>query len=245
VGNVKVIKPDNIKITQFIEKSILLHGHKYNYDSVVYVNNKQKVIIECPIHGHFLQTPYHHTHSLGCVKCANIIRAKNKTNSYENFIEYAKKTHGDKYRYHHSNYIDSSKKVEIYCSEHGSFFQTPKAHLSGQGCYSCGNKRKSEKAMIGIDLFLYRSKRIHVDKYNYSLINEFTTLDKYYQIICPIHGVFTQLGKNHIKGIGCPTCCESKGEIMIMKFLKMNDIKFERQVKINYHLIFIYLMIKF
>ena len=46
---------------QFIEKAKKIHGDKYNYSSVKYINNKTKVNIICPIHGEFEQTPDKHT----------------------------------------------------------------------------------------------------------------------------------------------------------------------------------------
>lgn len=54
---------------QFIEDARQVHGVKYNYDKVEYVNNRNKVIITCPIHGDFLQTPKQHLSGAGCSKC--------------------------------------------------------------------------------------------------------------------------------------------------------------------------------
>ena len=44
----------------FIEKAKEIHGNKYDYSKVVYVNNKTKVCIICPIHGEFWQCPSSH-----------------------------------------------------------------------------------------------------------------------------------------------------------------------------------------
>lgn len=59
-----------------------------------------------------------------------------KSNVYE-FIEKAKKNHAEKYDYKDVVYINSTTKVKIICSKHGSFLQTPSAHLQGQGCRKC------------------------------------------------------------------------------------------------------------
>lgn len=53
----------------FIEKSRQVHGDKYDYYKVEYVNNRTKVVITCPIHGDFLQSPNHHANGHGCPKC--------------------------------------------------------------------------------------------------------------------------------------------------------------------------------
>ena len=38
---------------QFIEDSRKVHGEKYDYSKVEYINDKTKVCIICPIHGEF------------------------------------------------------------------------------------------------------------------------------------------------------------------------------------------------
>jgi very-short-patch-repair endonuclease len=54
----------------FIEKSKKIHGGKYDYSKVKYVNNYSKVIIECDIHGSFEQTPLGHIiNKQGCPGC--------------------------------------------------------------------------------------------------------------------------------------------------------------------------------
>ena len=45
---------------QFIEKARSIHGDKYNYSKVNYINNKTKVTITCSEHGDFEQIPYNH-----------------------------------------------------------------------------------------------------------------------------------------------------------------------------------------
>jgi very-short-patch-repair endonuclease len=54
---------------QFIEESKLIHGDKYDYSSVNYINNKTNVKIICPIHGDFEQRPDDHLNGHGCEKC--------------------------------------------------------------------------------------------------------------------------------------------------------------------------------
>ena len=57
--------------TDFIHNSKLAHGDKYDYCKVVYLNTKHKVIITCPIHGDFIQTPSDHLYGKsGCPICS-------------------------------------------------------------------------------------------------------------------------------------------------------------------------------
>ena len=54
---------------EFINKAEKVHGDKFNYDKVDYKNNKTPVIITCPIHDDFPQSPNDHLKGKGCPKC--------------------------------------------------------------------------------------------------------------------------------------------------------------------------------
>jgi len=62
-GKMKKTKND------FIKEANEKHKNKYDYSKVEYRNNKEKVIIICPIHGEFLQTPHCHLSGCGCPYC--------------------------------------------------------------------------------------------------------------------------------------------------------------------------------
>ena len=57
-------------LESFIEKARKVHGNKYDYSKVVYVNSRTKVCIICPIHGEFWQTPASHLSGKGCPICS-------------------------------------------------------------------------------------------------------------------------------------------------------------------------------
>lgn len=48
-----------------------IHGNKYSYDKINYINKKNKVIITCLEHGDFEQLPSNILTTNGCLKCAN------------------------------------------------------------------------------------------------------------------------------------------------------------------------------
>lgn len=54
---------------EFTLKANHVHNFKYQYDKVVYVNAKTPVIITCPKHGDFEQTPDVHLRRSGCRSC--------------------------------------------------------------------------------------------------------------------------------------------------------------------------------
>lgn len=58
-----------LTVEEFIEKSIKVHGVKYDYSKVDYKNSQTKIIIVCPTHGDFEQKPNVHLNGSGCPKC--------------------------------------------------------------------------------------------------------------------------------------------------------------------------------
>ena len=55
----------------------------------------------------------------------------------EEFIEKAKKVHGDKYDYSKSIYNGYHRLLTITCPKHGDFQQLPSNHIGGMGCKLC------------------------------------------------------------------------------------------------------------
>jgi very-short-patch-repair endonuclease len=53
----------------FIDRSIEIHGSKYDYSDVIYKSDRIKVLIKCPIHSVFKQTPSVHLRGSGCPRC--------------------------------------------------------------------------------------------------------------------------------------------------------------------------------
>lgn len=54
---------------EVLEKFKEAHGNIYNYNKVVYINWKSKVVIKCEKHGDFLQSAGKHLSGQGCPKC--------------------------------------------------------------------------------------------------------------------------------------------------------------------------------
>ena len=68
-GREKANKSESLTLKEFIQKANLIHGNKYDYSKVVYVNNYTPITIICPEHGEFQQKPLHHLVGQGCSKC--------------------------------------------------------------------------------------------------------------------------------------------------------------------------------
>lgn len=213
---------------QFISEALEIHKSFYSYEKSIYTGRANKVIITCPIHGDFEQRAGDHLSGHGCSKCKNN-KLKQIKDSRDEFIEKAKRVHGNKYDYSKANYIDSQTKVCIICPEHGEFWQRPYSHIAGHGCSFCYNDSK----VLSQEEFLKLAKLVHGDRYDYSksvYINTKTPVE----IICPIHGIFWQTPNVHLSNkSGCPKCSISKGEEFIMNLLNNNNIKFTYNYKID------------
>ena len=102
----------------FIKRSIKKHGNIYDYSKVKYLKAKTKVIIICPKHGEFKQTPNNH-YIYGCKQCGRYISSKKQSYTTKKFIEKARKKHGNKYNYSNVIYTNSRNKITIICKIHG------------------------------------------------------------------------------------------------------------------------------
>lgn len=58
-----------LTISDCIERFRGIHGDKYDYSKMKYINIRTKVCIICPEHGEFWQTPQKHMSGQGCPKC--------------------------------------------------------------------------------------------------------------------------------------------------------------------------------
>lgn len=210
---------------QFIEKANIKHNNKYNYPET-YAGDAVKINIKCPIHGIFSQIPSSHLQGCGCPKCANELCAKLFTTGYDKFIEKSAIIHNNKYKYP-GEYKSSRTKIDIECSIHGIFKQTPDKHLQGNGCPKCaGTIRKTKEE------FVAEAVIVHNGKYSYpgAYINARTDII----IECPKHGVFPQVPDAHLNGVGCPTCSSnsSKSEMKWLDSLGIPNDNVHRHCRI-------------
>lgn len=181
-------------LQQIINEFKLIHGNKYNYSNINYVNTQTKVKIICPLHGEFEQQPNNHLMGKGCRKCAG----RSIENTYD-FIQKAQEVHGNKYDYSKVNYKKTNENIKIIGLIHGEFEQQPCVHIRGNGCKECGKKILSNKLKKTNEDFIKSAIDIHGNKYDYSKViynkNNINVI-----IICKEHGEFEQQPNNHLMG---------------------------------------------
>ena len=133
---------------EFAKRGNEIHGEgTYDYSKVEYINYHTNVIIICPKHGPFPQTPANHLKGCGCSDCRSEKLAEQQRLTKEEFIEKANEKQGEgTYDYSKVNYVDMFTHVIIICPKHGPFPQTPLHHLNGEGCPRC-KKNKGEESV--------------------------------------------------------------------------------------------------
>ena len=207
----------------FISKAIKIHGNKYDYSKVEYINAKTKVIILCNIHGDFSQTPSNHLSNFNCQKCSNNFKLNTQI-----FIEKSKQIHENKYDYSKVEYINTDTPVIISCKIHGDFKQIPDFHINRKcGCPKCSNNVK-----FNLLEFIDKSNQIHNNNYNYSKVDYINNKNPII-IICKKHGEFTQQPYVHLLNHGCPSCI-NKTEFKFFNRIKELYPRIKRQYKVEW-----------
>ena len=102
----------------FIEKARKIHGDKYDYSQVNYINNREKVCIICNKknkngikHGEFWQEASSHLQGVGCPKCSVIVSDNEKE-----IVEYCKMLTNDVIE--NERTILNGKELDIYMQEY-------------------------------------------------------------------------------------------------------------------------------
>ena len=121
--------PRRLTTEQFIAKASEIHGDRYDYSQVEYVNAHTKITIDCHIHGRFQQSPTSHLSGSGCPDCGTLATSQAQRKTAEEFIKEAREIHGDRYDYSRVEYVSANTKVTIVCPDHGPFQQVPASHL--------------------------------------------------------------------------------------------------------------------
>ena len=213
---------------EFIEMAKQVHGDKYDYSQVNYVDTKTPVTIICREHGPFQMLPHNHLKGQGCPKCSFV-------RTTEDFIRKSREIFGDKYDYSKVDYKTAQDFVTIICPEHGEFQIRACNHIQGHGCAKCSkNKRYTTET------FIEAAKKAHGDFYDYSE-SVYVNANTLVKIICPKHGPFMQRPSNHLKGIRCPRCggeiggqkIASNTEEFIRKAIAIHGDKYDFS-KVNY-----------
>ena len=151
---------------EFIIKCKAVHGEKYDYSLVKYINCKTKVEIICKEHGIFNQEAHAHINKQGCSKCPG---GKGGGSDRKLTIDILKERcynlHKDEYSILSTCYINNHTKIMIKHNKCNHEWLVKPIHFSnGSGCPNCYNKSKGENS---IKLFLEKEKIKYNPQYSF------------------------------------------------------------------------------
>ena len=167
---------------EFIVEARKIHGDKYDYSKIGLKDKSGRRCIICPEHGEFWQKRTDHIERCrGCLECSGC-----KKSTTEEFIEKARKIHGNKYDYSKVVYESAHKKVCIICPEHGEFWQEPDNHLRW-GCKKCrvsSLEKTIREFLNGLGVFFEEQKTFDWLKYKKEMKLDFYLPDRNIAIEC-------------------------------------------------------------
>lgn len=202
---------EKLTTERFIEKAKAVHGDKYDYSKtdLEHRDEKKRVLIICPEHGEFWQSPFSHIKGCECSKCGRKKISKARMMTTEQFIEKAKAVHGDKYDYSTTVYNGCYEMVKIGCPIHGKFWQKACVHLTGHGCNECSNEGSSKLLSSNTKEFIEKAKKIHkYENFDYSFVDYKSAIIPV-KIKCEKGHTFFQKPCKHLNGHGCPYCTKN------------------------------------
>lgn len=149
------------------------------------------------------------------------------------FICKAIELHGNIYDYSQVEYVNNRSPVNIICSMHGVFKQSAGAHLENRGCPKCGIATRVAGRTDSFEDFKSKAVVVHKGKFSYPMASNFGKNSKI-NIVCPVHGVFSQTPASHLSGKGCRGCsddinsqrCRHDTEKFIEKAKKVHGDKY-------------------
>lgn len=209
----------------FLERARMVHGDKFSYSLIKeeYIkgwNSKIPLICNTCKYGingdwNTVTVHKHINEERGCPSCSGRIPW-----TFERFLSQSKSIHSDKFNYSlvTKDYIQGSKsKIPLICNTcsygiEGEWITSISSHIyNGTGCPNCAGN-----VPWTISRFLKVAKSIHLDKYNYSLLNEeyFKGQESKIPVICNtctygLNGEWNPSINHHINTrSGCPNCAQ-------------------------------------
>lgn len=206
-------KMSKAKITKdiFVERAIGIHGNKYNYSNIDYINMDTYVYIECNYHKvtcRILPNKHIYAKQGGCMLCKKQSISEYHSIPLEDIIRRAKEKHGNLYDYSNTKKVNT-RKITIICRTHGEFIQRFNDHINkGCGCRKCAQEATCKLKRSSTEQFIEKANIIHNNKYDYTKTVYIDSKLKVI-IICKVHGKFKQTPNNHLHGFMCKLCGHS------------------------------------
>ncbi len=186
-------KRSNVRKTteQFIEEARQVHGNKFDYSKVEFVNNHTKICVICPEHGEFWQTPNDHLRGHGCPKCSGNVKLI-RSIIEERFLKYCN-LHN--YELVSINTFDKRLKdikATCHCPIHNEDFTITlssvsyRENINAMKCKGCRSDRQKENK----NFYRYTKEEVLNTRKKYSTLQDFRINEP---------GLYSYANRNNIK----------------------------------------------
>lgn len=140
--------PGKFTKNDFIAKSVIIYGDKYDYTEFNFIDNQTEGIIKCNVHNLvFTQKPANHVRGYSaCPKCTGIKGAIRKLNT-DDLILRAKELHNNQYTYDNiGNPKVTKDEITVYCTLCNTDFKTSfDAHVYHKVGCKCSTTTRRKK----------------------------------------------------------------------------------------------------
>lgn len=169
----KIVKSSLLTTEEWISDATKVHGNKYDYSKVNYINAKTKVCIICPKHGEFWQLPWVHKKGVGCPKCNESHMEKEmRVFLDEHNIKFEEQKKFDWLGRQSLDFYLPELNTAIECQGEQHF--KPTRRMGGVKKYKVIQERDQRKAKLcqenGVQILYYTN--IHLNKDPYSIFRD-------------------------------------------------------------------------
>lgn len=130
---------------EFIERVKVVHEEKYDYSNTIYVNDLNKIVVNCSEHGLFSIRPTAHMRGQGCKLCGRRKINKTRELTIDSFLKKANEKYNNKYIYNFDKFENGNSLVTITCPKHGDFITSVNRHLARRDCKICKKENQFVK----------------------------------------------------------------------------------------------------
>ena len=137
----------------------------------------------------------------------SIVMPARELSKTQSWIIKARVKHGNRYCYDRARYTDANSKITVTCRVHGDYEVSAASHLSGCHCKQCSKVSRPRRRIANkFKNWLKDCTEFHNGIYNYDRVI-YRGCKVHVEIVCPVHGVFTQSPDAHRRG-GCHKCAD-------------------------------------
>lgn len=190
----------------FMQKSCEVHGDKYLYIGISYVDRVAMISYLCPEHGYVYQRAGNHLKGRGCLHCGHEDRINSLADTLEEVLAKLPEDFKSQYSYGLISVEGANRYISYKC-KHGEVKQLLESHLAGKKpkCCSIEASYREPDYQKFLDQFAIDTPEV-----------EFTYIGRglkhpapRFQFDCPKHGKMVMDGYHLLKGYRCASCSKT------------------------------------